>query len=100
MRRRDMVIFDSEAPAAARVTRAMTRAELQTLAGLSKRTVWKAHNGRPISLHAAKAIAKAVRRPLRKLLADSEGADGQRRAAAPGIKGFVGKVADPDQAAA
>jgi len=93
--------LDAAAVANAMLHRAMVRRELQERSGLSHFTTWKACNARPISLHSAKKIAKALRCSLRTLLANQGDAAGkQDRAAGPGVDTYIGRVAEGDQAAA
>lgn len=52
--------------------RGLLRGDVARLAGVSSATQANAFSGRPVSVSTALKIAKAVRVPLRKLLADDD----------------------------
>jgi transcriptional regulator with XRE-family HTH domain len=76
MARGDTAILDPARLTAIRLGRGLTRRELAARAGVCELVVWRAHNRRVLSLASARAIARALRVPLRRLLGEPAGPDG------------------------
>lgn len=66
-RKKDLVLFDREAITRCRVNRLMTRDELAQKSHCSRKTIWCAHNGIPITLSKARDVARALGVSLRSL---------------------------------
>jgi len=76
----DLVILDVESLERARIGRLLTLGDLKQRAGICDQTLQKARHGRAVGLHTAKRIAKALRAPVRSLIAESP-AENVRKAA-------------------
>lgn len=76
--RTDLVVLDDSQVNRERIARGLTRAALARLAGVSIKSAQAALNGKPVGLTVANKIVGALGLRLRRVLADSAGADGEQ----------------------